>query len=371
MTTHDNIALQDQYSNDLERAELKVTHMISSISLWGLIILPLIPASLVTVSIGMNFGAKLHIADWIAWTIGVLTGAGVELLGPVSIRLALKMRKFNHRADGHTIEKAPIQQGYLAAIAYVVIVLSLTVLLKIWPEFAIWALIPMSLLGALGDWLFMLSGDHNERENVLRKLISADETSADSQSIIEQLTNELDQLRKQLADTINQATELIKANTLIGELRQQLSDAQVDREELIKANTLIGELRRNFDQMRNEQIDLITELNEIKTERDQALIRVEELIEELDDTRHAQPVIKPTPQTRSKPAPKPIKNGDNKAIIFDILRQHEGKPASEIKEADLVRLSGVSRGSVINSMKFFKENGYVTINGTVKINKEY
>lgn len=186
-STTANIELQEKLALDLERMELQFGHRLAQAALMGLVALPLIPGLLTMISVGVHFPTLLGIHWAVAWALGLVAMVGIEVLGLFSIRLALKMRKFNHKAEGRNVEKAPINQGYMAAGTYLLSVLSLTVLLKIAPELAVWSLIPLGLMGALADWIFALNGDHNERETALRRLILEEQQAAERTGEIERL----------------------------------------------------------------------------------------------------------------------------------------------------------------------------------------
>lgn len=199
----DNTILQEELSNRLEELELHFAHWMGRISLLGLVLLPLVPGSLALASIGTKFPDQLGIPGWLAWAIGGATALGIELLGLIAVRLALKMRRFNRRAVGHEVEPAPLGQGYAAAFLYVATVLTLTMLLKIWPHAAVYALLPMSLLGALADWIYALSSDQNEREQVLRRILSEQRAAVDRD--ITALETQIAELTAQLSMMVDKA----------------------------------------------------------------------------------------------------------------------------------------------------------------------
>lgn len=182
-----NIELQEHLGSDLERKELYFNHWLSSAALFGLVCLPLIPGSLSFASIVAHFPALLGIPTWLAYGIAAFTAIGVEVLGLVVVKLALRMRKFNQRATGLGIEPAPLTQGVMVSGLYLGVVLALVVLLKVWSSLAIWALIPLACLGAIADWSFALQGDQTEREAQLRKLIARQEVERNQQTEIERL----------------------------------------------------------------------------------------------------------------------------------------------------------------------------------------
>lgn len=201
-----NIELQEKLSNDLERIELQFMHMLGKSALFGLVALPLIPGLLTMISIGVNFPQLLHVPAWAGWIFGFFAMVGIEVLGLFSIRLALRMRKYNHSAAMYDLDKAPIGQGYTTAAAYLVTVMTLTVLLKIWPDFAVWSLIPLALMGGLADWVFALNGDHNERESALRKRLLSEQELSDGADLKCQLDNallEIDRLRSTIDIIVN------------------------------------------------------------------------------------------------------------------------------------------------------------------------
>ena len=199
----DNTILQEELSNRLEQIELYFAHWMGRVSLLGLVLLPLVPGSLALASIGTKFPDQLGIPGWLAWAIGGATALGIELLGLIAVRLALKMRRFNRRAVGHEVEPAPLGQGYAAAVLYVGTVLTLTMLLKIWPHAAVYALLPMSLLGALADWIYALSSDQNEREQVLRRILGEQRAAADRDVMAMELR--ITELTTQLSTMVDRA----------------------------------------------------------------------------------------------------------------------------------------------------------------------
>lgn len=248
-STTNNIELQEELSFDLERLELQFGHRLSQAALFGLIALPLIPGLLTMISVGVHFPTLLGIHWIVAWILGAVAMVGIEVLGLFSIRLALRMRKFNHKAEGRPVEKAPIGQGYMAAAIYLLSVLSLTVLLKISPELAAWSLIPLCLMGALADWIFALNGDHNERETALRKII-LDEQRANDQATATA------QLLAQLADRDSTITNL-------------QTDVQTLQERVQYAKDLNAEQARQFDterqQLNTEIVKLTAQLDALRT----------------------------------------------------------------------------------------------------------
>lgn len=265
----ENHVLQDKLSQDLERIEIQFGHRLGQAALFGLIALPMIPGLLTMISIGVHFPHLLGIHYAVAWGLGFFSMVGIEVLGLFSIRLALKMRKFNHRAEGYGVEKAPIAQGYLVAGAYVTVVMVLTVLLKIAPEWSVWALIPLGLMGALADWVFALNGDHNERENSLRKLMQATDESV-------QQSNLVDTLRSEIANLLNRIKELSEQ---VFALRTALGAVQSERNLLAKVNTEHDTLIEQLNTRIVQQSEQLVALNNAQSDRSETDALLSQLAE--------------------------------------------------------------------------------------------
>lgn len=243
-----NLKLQEALSADLERKELYFNHSLSTVALFGLVVLPLIPGSLSFASIVAHFPALLGIPTWLAYFIAAFTAIGVEVLGLTVIKLALRMRKYNQKAAVHGLHHAPIGQGWAAAIVYLSTVLALVVLLKVFPSLAVWALIPLACLGAIADWAFALQGDQGEREAELRRLMAQQEAErerdseidrlnaalADRQSTIDRLLSDAEALRNQVAESQDLYTQSVKS---ADDERQGLQS------EIVKLNTQLDALR--------------------------------------------------------------------------------------------------------------------------------
>lgn len=259
----DNTLLQEELSNKLEQIELYFSHWMGRVSLLGLVLLPLVPGSLALSSIGTKFPEQLGIPVWLAWSIGAATALGIELLGLIAVRLALKMRRFNKRAAAYAVEHAPLGQGYGAAVLYVATVLTLTMLLKIWPHAAVYALLPMSLLGALADWIYALSSDQNEREQSLRRLMTEAKTVDAQADLVAALTAQLSTMvDKATFDTVNAeraqlTAELDRLTALFDKLSSGLTvpkavDKPIDSGRDNDSDTVSGDKPRT-DRMTKEQ----------------------------------------------------------------------------------------------------------------------
>ena len=217
-----NKELSQQLSTNLHRQELLFQFGVSSAVLWGMVLLPLIPASLSFSAIVSKFPAMLDIPVWLAYVVAIFAGAGIEFLGLSAVKLALRMRKYNVRIAGTDFEPAPLTQGVIIAVVYLLTVVTLTIFLKVFPAMAIWSLLPLAGMGALADWLIALQADHNDRE---AHYVRAIDDQADQQQQtdlitelkaaldkrdqqLDQLTTHFDQLADQLHTQRNAVTRL-------------------------------------------------------------------------------------------------------------------------------------------------------------------
>lgn len=208
-TTMNNDQLREQKRLQLEKVEIQFYHWLGVATLFGLIVIPLIPASLTFMAIKTEFPVRLNIPIWMAIAIATFAALGIEFLGLGALKLALQMRKFNVTIAkaGLAHEHAPLRQGTAVAIIYVSVVLSLTFLLKMKPEFAIWSLIPLALMGALVDWYFALKSDQEDREAKLRAQQIAQQRKEDQARENEMLRAKVAQLQEEHARRLREAEQ--------------------------------------------------------------------------------------------------------------------------------------------------------------------
>jgi hypothetical protein len=118
------------------------------------------------------------------WWVALISAAVIELIGFRSIGLAVDMYQFNRTLNA--VEKqakmrAPIEQGIIVVVVYAIAVLSLTIMLEIKPELALWTPVAFLVIGLAGGWLAALSNDFEElsqnradaREKVRKQLEEA------------------------------------------------------------------------------------------------------------------------------------------------------------------------------------------------------
>lgn len=118
------------------------------------------------------------------WWVALTSAAVIELIGFRSIGLAVDMYQFNrtlNAAEKQAKMRAPIEQGITIVVVYAVAVLSLTIMLEIKPELALWTPVAFLVIGLAGGWLAALSNDFEElaqnrldaREKVRKQLEDA------------------------------------------------------------------------------------------------------------------------------------------------------------------------------------------------------
>lgn len=118
------------------------------------------------------------------WWVALISAAVIELIGFRSIGLAVDMYQFNrtlNAAEKQAKLRAPIEQGIIVVVVYAIAVLSLTIMLEIKPELALWTPVAFLVIGLTGGWLAALSNDFEElayyreegREKVRKQLEDA------------------------------------------------------------------------------------------------------------------------------------------------------------------------------------------------------
>lgn len=96
------------------------------------------------------------------WWVALISASVIELIGFRSIGLAVDMYQFNrtlNAVEKQTKMRAPIEQGIIVVVVYAAAVLSLTIMLEIKPELALWTPVAFLVIGLTGGWLAALSND--------------------------------------------------------------------------------------------------------------------------------------------------------------------------------------------------------------------
>lgn len=157
-----NFDLRQKLRNRKEALEIRQAFALDLLGLIVPLAAPLVPAYLTAAAIIEHYPSLLHIGK--GWVIGMalIAGAVIEVLGILSIETMFDMRTFNATVqDGD--EQAPFEWAAGAVAFYLVLVITLVLLLKIWSTLALWSLAPLTVLGFVTSWVMVLRKQHNER----------------------------------------------------------------------------------------------------------------------------------------------------------------------------------------------------------------
>lgn len=157
-----NIELRRNLRDRKEALEIRQAFMLDMLGLVVPMAAPLVPAYLTAAAIIEHYPGLLHIE--LGWVIGMalIAGAVIEVLGILSIETMFDMRTFNERVQA-TDERAPFGWAAFAVAFYLVLVITLVLLLKIWSSLALWSLAPLTVLGFVTSWVMVLRKQHSER----------------------------------------------------------------------------------------------------------------------------------------------------------------------------------------------------------------
>lgn len=222
-----NIDLRRNLRNRKEALEIRQAFVLDMLGLVVPLAAPLVPAYLTAAAIIEHYPGLLHID--LAWVIGMalIAGAVIEVLGILSIETMFDMRTFNATVqDGD--ERAPFGWAAFAVAFYLVLVITLVLLLKIWSGLALWSLAPLTVLGFITSWVMVLRKQHGER--VWRHTAAQDE-----QAERDRLNAEIERLK---------SVHAAKVEQLNGEYDAALNAERVAREQL---NSELNALREHID----------------------------------------------------------------------------------------------------------------------------
>ena len=157
-----NIELRRNLRERKEALEIRQAYVLDLLGLVVPMAAPLVPAYLTAAAIIEHYPGLLHIE--LGWVIGMalIAGAVIEVLGILSIETMFDMRTFNERVQA-TDERAPFGWAAFAVAFYLVLVITLVLLLKIWSSLALWSLAPLTVLGFVTSWVMVLRKQHGER----------------------------------------------------------------------------------------------------------------------------------------------------------------------------------------------------------------
>lgn len=223
MTIHEIRASNKEY---IQRLEAKVDLYSSIIMQFAVWFVPLIPASLTTVSVANVYPALFHIPVWLAWTLAVISGVGIELLGFRSVELYFNIRHYNNTRSQDEAE-GPEGIALFAVILYAAIVLLVVVVLKMVPSLAMYSLIGFSLLGIKVGLLVNIARKYNELIDERMGKMSRHDALEESRKSIEMLENTLQMSRQNIGQL---ETELKNVQTELNASRQTIKDLEAKLE---------------------------------------------------------------------------------------------------------------------------------------------
>lgn len=215
-----------------------------------------IPAALTIVSIGNLFPSLLHIEGWLAWTLAWFVGIGMELLGLVSVDVYFEAKSYNQKYKEDK-EKAPEGAALLVMIVYAVTALVIVVFLKMFPQYAIWSLIPLTLMSIL------IVSSVTMKKRLDELLLQHDQNVITTdQTVIEMLETK-----------INNVTEMLdNRNKQIETLEQNVIDlSRVNTENVINTdavNSSKNEITLLHEMLSNNNNEITSLRNEITTLRE-------------------------------------------------------------------------------------------------------
>lgn len=320
--THNTIdQLRQQQHQRLQRLELMRDSVVDLVSIWGPLLVPLVPAGLTFAAIAANFPALLDIPSWGAIIIALITATALEILGIVSVETWLSMKSYNQQCTDVGI-RAPEHLALTVVIIYAATVATLVFLLKIFHSLALWSLLPLTALGLLTSWIVVLRKQHNERVH--------------QQSMAEHEQDEIERL--------NTLVEQYQAEQ--SKLTAQLNTARTEHDQAIEQLSLLTE---QINTVQIEQSDLHKLVTDLRSQNRKLNNQLEQLNEQLDNVPTGQPIMQFVPGVQIQYKNGDILHGLEHLDTHDKIRQiaqrmtDSGQRINKSRIADLV---GCARGTV-------------------------
>lgn len=235
-----NIELRRHLRDRKEHWQIQQAHWLDLLGLVVPLAAPLVPAYLTTTAIIEHYPDLLHIDWWWVAGIGVIAGAVIEVLGILSIETMFDMRTYNATAQEDE-EKAPTEAAIIAVIFYLVLVIGLVLLLKIWSNLALWSLAPLTVLGFITSWVMVLRKQHAER-------VWKHEMSGTEQSEIEHLNAELERQSAVHLNAMN--AELERHERQVAEQAERLNIERAERQAM---SDELAALREQYTRLAERQ----------------------------------------------------------------------------------------------------------------------
>jgi hypothetical protein len=192
-----NIELRQQLRERKERWQIHQSGWFDAVGMIVPVAAPLVPALLTSTAIIEHYPKVINVNFWLIVAIALITGLVIEMLGVLSIETMFEMRAFNKTMNAGE-EPAPFGYAMWAVSFYLILVLSLVLLLKIWHDLALWSLAPLTMLGFVTSWVMVLRKQHSERV-YLRDCVQAEQKIMNS---LERTVNELRTENKNLMERL-------------------------------------------------------------------------------------------------------------------------------------------------------------------------
>lgn len=331
--------LRAKHDDSIERAELRRDGLIDRLSVWGPMMIPLIPAGLTATGIGKNYTDLLHFSPFASWPIGLVSGIGVEVFGIVANENFLDMQRYNQTLKPGE-ERAPEEEAKKARNTYMVIVVGLMTTLEVipalvtvagWPVLmatisVLVSLFPLIFLAVLAGQVIIMRKQHKARVDARREQSRKAENDGD-------LNKKIDDLNVSIGNL----------NDIIDDLQQQLESMQGVVESERDARTRAEGLARGLE----------NKLHDIE--------RQKAILETKVDMLQGQPTGVSEPRLAA-PSPKvdadepTISPEDRRVEVLRMLTQTSAK--AEVNFAEWGRTFGTSDTTIRNDLKWLIGNGY-------------
>lgn len=166
---------------------------------------PLVTAILMTLAAAEHYPRIIHIPLWGIWGLASIIGIVSEMYGATALDTMFSMKEYNSRGGQ---PKAPFEYAALNVGIYILVALVLVIVLKIYPQFALWSLIPVTLMGFLATWMAVLRKQHQERLHD----VQTEKGHTESNTELEERVSAVESLYKDMGELAQRITKLEQEN---------------------------------------------------------------------------------------------------------------------------------------------------------------
>lgn len=231
-----NLELRRALREHKESLQIRQAYWLDLLGLIVPLAAPLVPAYLTATAIIEHYPALLHIDKWLVIVMAIIAGAVIEVLGILSIETMFDMRTFNATVQEGD-EQAPFEAARAAVGFYLLLVIALVILLKIWPFLALWSLAPLTVLGFITSWVMVLRKQHSER-------VFKAETTDVEQSEIERLNADIERLINEHQVALNAEQQRLEQQQ-----REHAEQFERERERRLNIEAELNGLREKYDRL--------------------------------------------------------------------------------------------------------------------------